>query len=86
MLFCSWGTAAGCSPLTADKEIGEMRSRYEHFGLKVSGAAGETGQVQAGSVLQAQCYRHQDTAAEYLGIARPVLYQKMKRLGIKQEF
>ena len=25
-------------------------------------------------------------AAEYLGIARPVLYQKMKRLGIKQEF
>ena len=25
-------------------------------------------------------------AAEYLGIARPVLDQKMKRLGIKQEF
>ena len=25
-------------------------------------------------------------AAEYLGIARPVLYKKMKRLGIKQEF
>lgn len=25
-------------------------------------------------------------AAEYLGIARPVLYQKMKRLDIKQEF
>ena len=24
-------------------------------------------------------------AAEYLGIARPCLYQKMKRLGIKQE-
>lgn len=25
-------------------------------------------------------------AADYLGIARPVLYKKMKRLGIKQEF